>query len=44
MKRLSMVLLVAVTALALLGSRPIVMSTSGCSPLDPVGSTSWCMQ
>ena len=43
MKRLTTILLVAVTALALMGS-PRVYTASGCSPFEAAGSTTWCMQ
>lgn len=43
MKRLSMVLLVALTALALVGP-PRIMSMGGCSAYEAAGSTTWCVQ
>jgi hypothetical protein len=43
MKRFTTILLVALTAFALIGS-PRVYTMSGCSPVEPFGSTDWCAQ
>jgi len=43
MKRFTSILLVAVTALALIGS-PRITAMSNCSPLEAAGSTNWCAQ
>lgn len=45
MKRFSTILLVALTALALVGFNPGVQTMAGgCSPAEPFGSTDWCIQ